>query len=160
MPRLRIGAGEVEPDSPEAALLDFLRDRDVLCPLCGYNLRNLSRPQCPECRQDLSLTVGVQRPRVVWLLATITPCTFSGIAAALLLIPIIGVPMRGGGQAPWYILATDAFGWLSGLFALMLVQYRYAFLRMPQPTQITWAITTWAVHLAAFMLLMWFIFLW
>jgi len=38
-------------------LLEFLRDRDVPCPKCGYNLRNLLKPKCPEC--ELALTLGV-----------------------------------------------------------------------------------------------------
>ncbi len=137
-----------------AQLLEFLRDRDVSCPRCGYNLRNLSRPQCPECLEDLALTVGFERPPIGWLLATITPCTFSGIAAALLLIPIIVGPLMGGGPAPWFVLVTNAFGWLSGLFALLLARHRHAFLRMPRQTQVIWAVATWAVHVAAFIVLL------
>jgi predicted amidophosphoribosyltransferase len=34
----------------EARLLrEFLAERDVLCPRCGYNLRGLDKPYCPEC---------------------------------------------------------------------------------------------------------------
>ena len=96
------GSRTMDADSRDATsiLLEFLRERDVLCPVCGYNLRNLTRPQCPECRKDLVLAVGLKKPRFGWFLVTITPGLFSGIAAGLLLIPLIGQMVLGGGVAP------------------------------------------------------------
>lgn len=140
----------MEPSESVDLLLEFLRERDVPCPACGYNLRNLTRSQCPECRKELVLAVGLTKPRFGWFLATITPGLFSGIAALLLLIPLIGEMVLGGGVAPWFIWATDAFGWFSGLAALVIVRFRYPFLRQPQPTQRMWAAVAWGIHLAAF----------
>jgi hypothetical protein len=137
-----------------ARLLEYLRERDVPCPLCNYNLRNLTRPQCPECRQDLTLTVGVTRPRLLWLLATVAPSMFSGIAAGLLLIPMILAPLLGGEGAPWQVLAAESFGWLSAAAAIVLVGRRYAFLRQPQAAQRRWAVGAWLIHVAAFFLLL------
>ena len=131
-------------------LLEFLADRDVACPVCGYNLRALTRPQCPECRQDLVLTVGIRNPRFLWFLVAITPCTFSGIAAALLAIPIVLAFLLETGPVPWPAIALDAFGWLSGLSALMLIKFRFAFLRQKATRQRGWALAIWAVHVAAF----------
>ena len=37
------------PTSEASLLQDFLRDRDVTCPRCAYNLRNLVGNRCPEC---------------------------------------------------------------------------------------------------------------
>ena len=59
-----------------------------------------------------------------------------------------------GVPAPWPLWAVDAFGWLSGVSALVLVKYRYAFLRPPQAAQRVWAAMAWVIHiiaLAAFM---------
>ena len=146
--------GGRDPADEVPLLLTFLRERDAACPLCGYNLRNLVRPQCPECRQDLVLSVGIKDLRLGWLVATIAPGIFSGIAAGLLLIPIILVPLLArGGPAPWFIVGADLFGWLSGLAAVALVKYRLTFLRLPRDVQRTWAIVAWAIHLAAFFLL-------
>ncbi|MCH8152355.1 MAG: hypothetical protein IH830_08295 [Planctomycetes bacterium] len=128
-------------------LLAFLRERDVPCPACGYNLRNLTRPQCPECRKELVLAVGLKKPRFGWFLVTITPGLFSGIAAVLLLMPIIIVPLLGGGPAPWRVVAVDAFGWLSGFAVLVLLNYRFVFLRQPQAAQRTCAVVAWGIHL-------------
>lgn len=149
---------QTAPTDADGLLLAFVRERDVPCPVCGYNLRNLTRPQCPECRKELVLAVGLRKPRFVWFLATVTPGFFAGIAASLLLIPLIGELVLGGGVAPWFIWATDAFGWFSGLAALVLVRFRHPFLRQPQPTQRTWAAGAWGIHLAAFAVLMVLIF--
>ncbi len=134
-----------------ALLLEFLRDRDVPCPLCGYNLRNLSACTCPECRETLALEVGFLKPHFGWLLATLIPGFFSGISAALMMLPLVAALfLSPGPPAPWPVWATNAFGWLSGLSALVLVKYRYAFLRQPQTTQRVWAGAVWLVHMGAF----------
>src|SRR5687767_8462552 len=51
-PTVQRRADEVE------LLLAFVRDRDAHCPRCDYNLRNLTQPVCPECREELTLSVG------------------------------------------------------------------------------------------------------
>ena len=140
-----------------ARLLAFLQDRDVSCPLCGYNLRNLTTPRCPECRQDLELTVGVRKLRFGWFLTTITPGLFSGIAALMLLIPIVVAFFVGGEQAPWLVLAVDGFGLASGISALALIRYRYVFIRQAAAFQRWCAVGAWAIHATAFLLLWLFI---
>ena len=97
-------AGEVD------LLLIWVRERDVPCPRCGYNLRNLTTPVCPECREELRLCVGAQRVRYEWLIATLAPGIFSGIAAMLLLIPIAIESFRGVGSMPWQPVVLDLFG--------------------------------------------------
>jgi hypothetical protein len=56
------------PSSPSdaAALLDYLKTHDAYCPLCKYNLRNLSVPRCPECGRAVRLTVGLVEQNIVW----------------------------------------------------------------------------------------------
>ena len=138
------------PDHDEGLLLAFLKGRDVHCPSCDYNLRDLSRPQCPECHEALALTVGLKRARFGWFLIAVTPGFFSGIAAVILLAPLAGSLLLGQGTAPWVIWVTDAFGWVSVLAALVLVKYRFVFLRQPPARQRLWAAIAWAIHLAAF----------
>ena len=150
---------DAESRDATSLLLEFLRERDASCPLCGYNLRNLTLPRCPECRKDLVLAIGFKKPHFGWFLVTITPGLFSGVAAALLLMPIIIVPLLGGGLAPWRFVAVDAFGWLSGFAALVLLMYRFAFLRQPQAAQRTWAVVAWGIHMAIFAAVMLMIFL-
>jgi hypothetical protein len=136
-----------------AHLLAYLSGRDVSCPLCGYNLRDLTRPVCPECRHELVLSVGVSELRFGWLLVTVAPSMFSGIAATLLLVPMIMVPVAGGEPAPWPFVATEAFGWLSAAAGLLLAGRRHAFLRQSTAVQRRWAVGAWAIHVAAFLAL-------
>ncbi len=136
----------------ESFLIAFLRGRDVPCPLCGYNLRDLTRAECPECRQALVPAVDVRRLHFGWFLLAVAPGIFSGIAAVLLLIPIVLMTIESGTRPPWPILVVDAFGWASGISALWLVAHRFAFLRQAPRLQRTWAVAAWAIHVGAFAL--------
>jgi hypothetical protein len=142
-----------------AHLLAFLHGRDAPCPLCGYNLRDLTEPRCPECRQDLELTVGVTRLRFGWLIVAIAPSMFSAVAAGLLLIPMLGVLLAGVERPPWPVVAAETFGWLSTIAALLVLHKRYLFLRQSQVAQRTWALGAWAVHIGAFVVLVAALFL-
>lgn len=50
---------ECSGPSDDARLIEFLRGRDVACPVCGYNLRGIQDSRCPECAEQL--TIGVHR---------------------------------------------------------------------------------------------------
>ncbi len=140
-------------DDDAQLLREFLRGRDVHCPNCDYNLRDLSEPLCPECREELALSVGFRKPRIVWFLVTVTPGLFSGIAACFLLIPVMGVFLSGNPPPPWPILIAEGFGWLSVGTALVLIRYRHTFLQQPQARQRTWAIVAWGLHVGMFLML-------
>lgn len=134
-------------------LIDFLRDRDVPCPLCGYNLRNLTGTVCPECRQNLQITVGVRDVRFGYFLATVAPGIFSGIAAVILAVPmIVSLVAASGGRPPWQIFAVDAFGFASGITAVVLITRRRQFIRLRSSTQQRWAVFAWLVHIVALLL--------
>lgn len=45
-------------DRDAAMRVEFLRERDVPCPSCGYNLRGCAEGKCPECGRDIVLGVG------------------------------------------------------------------------------------------------------
>lgn len=133
-------------------LLEFMRSRDVACPLCGYNLRDLRVATCPECNHRLELRVGVQKVQVLWLILAIIPGAFSGLCAAALATMILIVRLffePGPGGPPPILLALDAFGWVSGLAALALILKRDRFLIARRSTQRIAAMVIWAVHIAA-----------
>jgi hypothetical protein len=137
-------------------LLAFLREHDTPCPVCGYNLRALPRPVCPECRHELVLTVGAAGPRIGWMLAALAPGFFSGIAAAFVLVPIVGRVAFGDGRWSPALNALDLFGWCSGLFAIIIAVRRTRFIALPRARQRAWALTIWVVHVAALGLLILF----
>jgi hypothetical protein len=130
-------------------LLEFLRDHDADCPVCGYNLRALVRPVCPECGHELHLSVGTSSVRLGWLFAAVAPGFFSGIAAAFVLIPIIGRLFFGDGKWSPALNVLDAFGWCSLIFTILLVRRRARFIRLSRTRQMAWALGIWFVHVAA-----------
>ncbi len=138
-----------------ARLLDFLHGRDVPCPLCGYNLRDLTQPLCPECRHELLITVGVSKPRFLWFLLAMTPCTFAGIAAGLTLIPVILEGLAGACPPPAILVTLVLLGLVSALGGLMLIRHRFAFLRQEPRRQRRLAVAVWMSHVLA--LLAWFL---
>jgi hypothetical protein len=133
----------------ERLLREFLRERDVECPACGYNLRDLEGARCPECREVLRLQVGCQRARFGLFIAALTPCVFSGIAGLLLLVPILLE-----GNAPGGIVQLDSFGLSSGLVGAILIWQRERFIRQSTRAQLSWVLLLWLVHLVAFAMLL------
>jgi hypothetical protein len=132
-------------------LLEFLQENDASCPVCGYNVRALTRPVCPECKQELTLTVGAARLRMGWLFVAIAPGLFSGIAAFFVLIPLFGRAIFGDGMWMPAIMALDLFGWCSFAFAIVLAsRRRIRFLAQSRSKQRWMAITIWLIHIAAF----------
>lgn len=117
--------------------------------MCGYNVRALSRPVCPECEHELVLTVGAAQPRMAWLFVALAPGFFSGIAACFTTIPTVAVTIEEN-AIPWPLVALTLFGFSSGLFAILLAfAKRRRFMAMPRRTQATIALLIWAVHIGA-----------
>jgi hypothetical protein len=44
-------------DTRTETIRQFLADRDVACPGCGYNLRGIEQATCPECGRGIELTI-------------------------------------------------------------------------------------------------------
>lgn len=69
----------VVEEPSDSVLHQFLADHDAACPSCGYNLRDLSQDQCPECGQAIKLHLQPAGPMArrggllvlvfLWLLA-------------------------------------------------------------------------------------------
>lgn len=75
--------------SDRDAILAFVRDRDLDCRLCGYNLRNLSEPRCPECGNELQLQVGLAHLFISASVATFAACApAAGLGVLCLVITL------------------------------------------------------------------------
>jgi hypothetical protein len=65
---------------------EFLRDRDVACPTCLYNLRGVEGDRCPECGSPLRLEVaGSISGAFLWLSALLGTSVGTLIALVSLL---------------------------------------------------------------------------
>lgn len=82
------GAGSAD-EAERAWLVEYLRDRDVLCPLCEYNLRQLDSAQCPECGREIRLSVNLAEPYLRgWLTTVIALCASAGMGIIVLLVSL------------------------------------------------------------------------
>lgn len=104
---------------------------------------------CPECGEELVLTVGRRYSNYELLIATLAPGMFSGIAAGLLLMPVAFLAFARSLRAPLEIVVLDLFGLTSALGSLMLFRRRREFMKQSRRRQILWVIVTWALHIAA-----------
>jgi hypothetical protein len=123
-----------DPAADETALLDFLRDRDVACPLCRYNLRALTSPRCPECGRELRLTIGLVEPRQgAWLTGQIALTAAAGMG----LMMIIVFAVNGGPEGPQHSLLNFAILFHIAMIpaaALWLIGRR-RYMRLPRAAQ-------------------------
>jgi hypothetical protein len=85
-------ASNLPTASDDATLIDWLREREIPCPMCGYNLRALQTPRCPECGQMLRLSVTLAEP---YLKAWVTLLVFSCLGSSVGLLFLIAVLKSG-----------------------------------------------------------------
>src|SRR5437016_1347309 len=96
----------------DASLLQtFLADRDVPCPQCGYNLRDLRGSRCPECGEDLVLRVTVAEPRQAALIAGLVGLS-AGAGLNGLLLVYMGVQLLR--ENLWSDPGLTRFGVING----------------------------------------------
>ncbi len=129
--------GEPAPERREAdpLLVSFLASRDVRCPACGYNVRGVRAPACPECDEPLELALlGTDRALGGWLLAIVAcalACGADLLAAALFLAQIISLGGLIGGPVFRFTLgAIVAIGVVCAVSLSVLLRHRRDWDRM------------------------------
>ena len=135
----------------DAELLQaILRDRDMACPACHYNLRGLTADTCPECNLKLAPAVGGQSIRVGGLVFAIIPGSFSGICTLLLGGMVCASILRSDGPIPGFVFVLLAFGAISLAAAVVIFVSRARFMRQSMSAQGCWVLLIWLVHLLFF----------
>lgn len=95
---------------PRHGLADFLVDRDVGCPTCGFNLRGLAGNRCPECSTRIQLVIA--RPDDLWRLrywlvaACIGHCAVTGMSVATYVVALARGASLGMLFSSWRTIAT------------------------------------------------------
>lgn len=126
-----------------ALLRDYLADRDVGCPRCGYNLRNLQTDRCPECGDAIRLNLALVEPRQGAYLAMLAAsCVATGGSALFLLLALTQAPAFWWWESisPWLLLLQLI---LFGGLLLICTARRRAVLRRPRDWQWAWATIAW-----------------
>ena len=111
-------------DDP-ALLRQYLATRDVPCPHCLYNLRNLHNDICPECGEHVTLRVQPMEPRQAAAIAGLVLLSAAGGMNGLLLIYWLAVfNGRGRGLERFVIINAVGFAVIGSLTALWLIFWR------------------------------------
>src|SRR5262245_52265639 len=142
--------GSRPPADARRLLLEFVRERDVECPRCGYNLRNLTQPICPECQGELTIKVGAKALRVHMLIITVAPGIFCALGLAIFTIMCL---IHGWPGLPFEGVLTLLFMFFSGLLAIGLAINSRRFLKQSNPAQAVWAWVLWLIHISVFVVL-------
>lgn len=119
-------------------LLAYLHERDVPCPACGYNLRNLTSARCPECGRELRLGVKLRHPRMgAWVTLLIALAMSNGVA---FLLGVIILERRFPSSRMWNI---PLYYFVSAIpLTGIALMYRRRFLRIRIHIQWTVAVLT------------------
>ncbi len=128
--------------SNEEWLTGYVAERDVECPRCSHNLRNLRSTKCPECGEELILRVGLRDPQIIGLILTLFPLMGSGVAGLMLAAMILA-----WGGPPSGVIMTALILLFGGVLGLVLLRYRRWFLRFQIRTQLVVAAILWLVHI-------------
>ena len=162
------------PATDSATELDPLRqllaDHDTPCPRCGYNLRGLTAPQCPECAQPVTFETLLKQKRTAnlpWIITIIAwaaalPWSVFYVWQRLLIRhafyyghpKLLGVGAQGGNFTNTFAQASLGNLWCDLSFAywlsvplvlLMGILFHRRLMRLPAWLQ-------WSIALAAAML--------
>jgi hypothetical protein len=91
-------AAPLSAPGDDDSLIDYLRNRDVVCPQCDYNLRGLVTPRCPECGQALKLAVALVEPYLkAWIALLVACCAGAGLGFFFLVIIVMSFGWPGPG---------------------------------------------------------------
>ncbi|MEO0964519.1 MAG: hypothetical protein AAFY08_05315 [Planctomycetota bacterium] len=126
-------------------LLDYLADRDALCPNCHYNLRGLTGTTCPECGLGLALRVNLVEPRLAAWLVGLIGLTMSLGWSGCFLVLFVGVLLTDGGihDAHEPLLFFSVGTLISGGLAALWLRGRPWFRRQSSATRRALAAVCW-----------------
>jgi len=121
-----------------AGLVAFLAGRDVPCPLCGYNLRGLTSPRCPECGRELRLSIGLTEPYLrAWIVLAAAACAGGGTGLFfVMMIARAGWPSTFGSPVRFFVMNCSLIYFILTIpVAVVVLVTRRRLLRLPAHLQ-------------------------
>ena len=86
----------------------FLGGREVACPGCGYNLRDLTGDRCPECGQAIVLQLQLAEPRqgalLTGLIGLSAGAGLNGLLLVYLAIMVLVIDRNAGGMEAFFVI--------------------------------------------------------
>ena len=110
----------------------FLSERDVDCPACGYNLRQLKSDRCPECGDPLELSLRLVEQRQFSLIAGLVGLSAGFGLGFLLLIywVIVAVIIEGEMDPDEFVWVNLAVCVVHGAAVVLWIRHWHAIRRM------------------------------
>jgi hypothetical protein len=102
--------GEATAQTETDLLRQFLHGRDVPCPSCEYNLRDLPADRCPECGQELALRLQLAEPKQAALLTGLIALSAGAGLNGLLIIYFVLMQLRYPTNGTLSFLVTILIG--------------------------------------------------
>lgn len=106
-------------------LRTYLQDRDVPCPACGYNVRNLTATRCPECGEELALRLAMVEPKqaaiVTGLVGLSAAAGLNGLLLIYAAIVILLIRPGSGGLERFLIINSIGFT-VSGITLIVWIR--------------------------------------
>jgi hypothetical protein len=124
----------------------FLAGRDVPCPRCEYNLRDLHGDHCPECGDGLIIRVNMAEPRLAALICGLVGLSAgAGLNGLLLVYGAAMMLFTGRGSNSWQqFFYCNGIGFTVTVLMLLLWLRNWRRIRrLPSGTQWRWAIACW-----------------
>ena len=123
-------------------LVEFLRANDTPCPLCGYNLRQLTTATCPECGRPFQLGVESVSPFFAHYLGFLAPFIIvAGLGFVFLCLIIAWGPLNG-----WGIFVVIAAGGVDVILLAYWYRKRVNFHRRTDEEKRKFIIAAWVIH--------------
>ena len=128
------------PASEHLLLQQYLAERDVPCPACGYNIRQLQGNTCPECGRELRLTlsvVGLSNTWITALVAALVPAACGLPFQIILFIAFVSGELFSGMDEPiiWVLIALVLYSLGCWVITILLLTMRKKFMRKRSDTQ-------------------------
>ena len=144
--RAPFGGAAMRDRDDADALRDYLAARDAACPNCGYNLRGLASPACPECNQGLSLGVHLAEPALGTYVATLAAAFATGGAGALSTAVFLALSWHFGSYPPEAVFVLPLVAAILGTGAGAFLGRRHGrmwFRSRPARTRVGLVIASW-----------------
>jgi hypothetical protein len=136
---------------PHDHLRAFVAGRDVPCPSCNYNLRDLTDSRCPECGQRLELRVGLSEPRLgLWIAGVVGLAAGAGFNLLLLVyvgLEVLQPPKRMGGILGTFVMVNGAGLLIMGASLACWLYFRRPFRRLGAPHRVLLVLGCWLMAL-------------
>ena len=143
--------GPPAPEDPAAMLLEYLAGHDVPCPLCGYNLRGLAAPRCPECGREVRFTVTLAEPYLrAWVGLAVATLGSAGVGLFFLLMFLPRGGFRGNPGYEAITMALLAWFWACMPLSGLVLWLRRPFVRLDKAAQRVLAAAAWVISVGAF----------